>query len=275
MMRFIGRLIPAAAVLLTLAAGLSGSQAAANTARVRITDPKRLAHEKALLQAYVLVNEMLRFRSFYGHAPASFDQLVSAQLAFLNPYNAVKKRPARVNATGKGLEDGDFVLQGGFGESAVRGRKAYFVGVVEDGKVKALVNESDRTGDAVKTAVGRLGRRGARGPKAPPLVQGQTLGVRPARGTRISRRAEYLIWAAQQTARDAVYLYTYFVGDLEKWDELAEWGIRPFNRIGSNAITNGPLLVDDSPGNVCVKRLPSGSWSVRGIGKDGKPIEIG
>jgi hypothetical protein len=224
-----------------LISGLASSASA--QARWKLDTSEKVNFAKMLLQAQALASQIGEYHFFYGTFPSSFADLDSAGLAFTRPWNPYANRTARVSTTAKGLARGDFQIYGGCG---------WYIGTIgRDGKPLMIAQSDTRSvGDTVSGI-----------PDA--AVRGF-----------LSDRLNFRIWAAQSAADSCIAIYESNVGSLSSLDELKEWGLMPFDGIGKNPITGGPILNEKSPGNVLIQRSPTGGWNIAGIGKDGKGIPV-
>jgi hypothetical protein len=215
-------------------------------------DGNAAAFLRAELQAQVVGLEAYRYYFYYGVSPKSFYELKSAGLAFLRPYNFFACRNATFATTAEGLQKGDFELR-------TFGRQGIYVGTVVDGKATPLFETAD--------------------PPLPVTVATMTEDW-DVDGQRINAflcdPINFRIWAEVQTIRDVVRLYSSRIGVLQTLDELKSWGLMPFDGLGENPITGGPVLLTGTPGNILARRhfaLPAG-WTLQAIDLGGKPIPL-
>jgi hypothetical protein len=237
-----------AAILACALLGLGHHAEASVRARYRAAAEANLV--RMLYQGQVLGLEANRYFFYSGMAPGSFEELDSAGLSFLRPYNFFANRTAKLSTSEAGLEDGDIVLKS-FGTSGI------YVGIIVNGKSLPAYQTADPPLDkTVATMTDKW------------VADGQWINVF------LSDPANFRTWAAVQTVRDIVNLYNSRIGSLQTWDELAPWGLMPFDGIGRNPIDGGPIGTHGGPGNLIVRRrfdLPP-HWAVLGIGRGGRPI---
>jgi hypothetical protein len=205
--------------------------------RVKAKNESDLNRLKMVLQASAIAHQMAEYYFFYGRSPQSFDELNGAGLAFLKPYNFYANRPAMVSSSSGGLQQGDLEIRS-IGN-------AIYVGTVVDGQQQRILLTAD-----------------------PP----QNMTVVTLADPFLSDPVNFKIWAAQTAAKDAFSLFGW-VGSLDSLSELSDWGLLPFVGIGNNAITGGPILNQETPGNVVMERDDQG-WRFVGIGRDGLPIPV-
>jgi hypothetical protein len=148
------------------------------------------------------------------------------------------------------LQEGDYEIR-------TDGGNAIYVGTIQDGKPKMLFRSADPPHEQTVSGI----------------IEGSKDRV-PRIKNFLSDPVNFRIWAAQEAAYDSEGIFDSNIGTLESWSELRDWGLTPFDGIGKNPITGGPILNEKSPGNVLIQRSPTGGWNIAGIGKDGKGIPV-